>query len=85
MKLEDWMKSEELGGCGDYEGYGYHVIRTCGECKYWGDRDIAWDEDARPYRSCENKNVNIFSPMQRCSNEFSKDFGCIHFEAKGEK
>jgi len=79
----------KLGAMEGYKSDGLHIIGTCGECKYWGDRDMTWDEDARPYRICENENedgnMGISSPMQRCSNEFLKDFGCIHFEAKGEK
>lgn len=92
MKLVDWKNKERIEF---YVGSGrlvdgpkldsLHVIGTCGECEYWGDHDMAWDEDARPYRLCWNENISVYSPMQRRSNPFLKDFGCIHFEAKGEK
>lgn len=103
MKLDDWMhknlkvkrsESEQrhvgvIQKDHPQDTKGLHVIGTCGECEYWGDRDMAWDEDARTYRICEkeneDENIGIFSPTQRRSNAFLKDFGCIHFEAKGEK
>jgi len=90
MKHEEWVSRNINPQPGhvtfpNVDPKGLHVIGTCGECEYWGDLDMAWDKDGTAYRVCENKNIGIFSPMQRCGNEFSKNFGCIHFEAKGER
>jgi len=68
MKLEYWMEDEDLDEYADYEGYGYHVIKTCGECKYFDER--------KDFGYCESSKNNFLN------DEFKKNFGCIHFEQK---
>jgi len=69
MKLEYWMEDEDLDGYEDYKGYGYYVIRTCGECKH-----SSGGIDGVEQALCNNPVVPVaYIPVH---------FGCIHFEGK---
>jgi len=79
---EEWFKEPcECHACmGLVEGV--HVIRTCGECKYWAEKFIlppglppeAVKDLEGTHRECEHEDSPVMvSPI---------DFGCVYFKKK---
>jgi len=78
MKLKDWLRKKDYDHVPSFppphsskptETKGLHVIGTCGECK-------------------EQDNCGILQTMWEegsWGEGLLEEFGCIHFEAKGEK
>jgi len=86
MKLYDWLLKEDITNVGtrlEYRSEGLHVIGTCGKCKYY---EVTAIESVRNNNWCHNSRVQI--ELDTSEGECvlpTKDFGCIHFEGKGEK